>query len=69
MCSNVLNLQQLQQEKSPECLMIEMSSGREQMVRLKFEVKNLSDTDYWTKSDPYLCICRPARTGDGKVKV
>jgi len=39
------------------------------MVRLRFEGRKLEDLDFWTKSDPYLTLSRPAKTGSGVVQV
>jgi len=39
------------------------------MVILKFEGKKLEDLDFWTKSDPYLTLSRPAKHGPGRVQV
>jgi len=39
------------------------------MVRIKFEGRNLEDLDFFTKSDPFLILSRPARNGAGFVKV
>jgi len=39
------------------------------MVRIRFEGKKLADCDFWTRSDPYLLICRPNRTGKGLIHV
>ena len=39
------------------------------MVRLKFEGRKLEDLDFWTKSDPFLIISRPARNGLGFAQV
>ena len=33
------------------------------MVKIRFEGKNLADCDFWTKSDPYLVLSRPASKG------
>ena len=33
------------------------------MVRLKFEGRKLEDLDFWTKSDPFLTLNRPAKNG------
>merc|ERR1712168_565523 len=46
-----------------------MSIKRQQMVILKFEGKKLEDLDFWTKSDPYLTLSRPAKHGPGTVQV
>jgi len=46
-----------------------MSINRQQMVILKFEGKKLEDLDFWTKSDPYLTLSRPAKHGPGTVQV
>ena len=37
------------------------------MVRLRFEEKKLEDLDFWTKSDPYLTLSRPAKNGSGAI--
>ena len=34
-----------------------------QMVKIRFEGKNLADCDFFTKSDPYLIISRPSSRG------
>ena len=39
------------------------------MVRLKFEGRKLEDLDFWTKSDPFLILSRPARNGPGFAQV
>jgi hypothetical protein len=39
------------------------------MVRLRFEGRKLEDLDFWTKSDPYLTLSRPAKNGSGVVQV
>jgi len=39
------------------------------MVRIKFEGRNLEDLDFWTKSDPFLILSRPARNGAGYTQV
>ena len=39
------------------------------MVRLRFEGRNLEDLDFWTKSDPYLALSRPAKNGSGVIQV
>ena len=39
------------------------------MVILRFEGKKLEDLDFWTKSDPYLTLSRPAKHGPGTVQV
>jgi len=39
------------------------------MVKIRFEGKKLADCDFWTRSDPYLLICRPNRTGKGLIHV
>eukprot|EP00091_Calanus_sinicus_P005181 TRINITY_DN15575_c0_g1_i1.p1 TRINITY_DN15575_c0_g1~~TRINITY_DN15575_c0_g1_i1.p1 ORF type:complete len:110 (+),score=20.61 TRINITY_DN15575_c0_g1_i1:166-495(+) len=46
-----------------------MSLRRQQMVRLRFEGRKLEDLDFWTKSDPYLTLSRPAKNGSGAVQV
>ena len=46
-----------------------MSIRRQQMVRLKFEGRKLEDLDFWTKSDPFLTLSRPAENGPGTVQV
>ena len=46
-----------------------MSIKRQQMVILRFEGKKLEDLDFWTKSDPYLTLSRPAKHGPGTVQV
>lgn len=33
------------------------------MVKIRFEGNKLADCDFWTKSDPYLVISRPASRG------
>ena len=39
------------------------------MVKIRIEGKKLADCDFWTKSDPYLLICRPNRAGKGLIHV
>jgi len=39
------------------------------MVKLKFEGRKLEDLDFWTKSDPYLTLSRPDKSGSGYVQV
>ena len=46
-----------------------MSDTNKMMVKIRFEGKKLADCDFWTKSDPYLLICRPSRTGKGLIHV
>merc|ERR1712112_55669 len=46
-----------------------MSIKNQQMVILRFEGKKLEDLDFWTKSDPYLTLSRPAKHGPGTVQV
>eukprot|EP00092_Neocalanus_flemingeri_P001374 GFUD01001466.1.p1 GENE.GFUD01001466.1~~GFUD01001466.1.p1 ORF type:complete len:281 (-),score=70.18 GFUD01001466.1:49-891(-) len=46
-----------------------MSTRKQQMVRLKFEGKGLEDLDFFTKSDPFLILSRPAKNGAGFVQV
>jgi len=50
-------------------LRTEMSDTNKMMVKIRFEGKKLADCDFWTKSDPYLLICRPSRTGKGLIHV
>ena len=50
-------------------LRTEMSHTNKMMVKIRFEGKKLADCDFWTKSDPYLLICRPSRTGKGLIHV
>ena len=39
------------------------------MVRLKFSGRSLHDADFWTTSDPFLVLSRPARNGPEWVQV
>ena len=39
------------------------------MVKIRFEGKNLANCDFWTKSDPYLILSRPKRGGYDFTKV
>ena len=39
------------------------------MVRLRFEGRKLEDLYFWTKSDPYLSLSRPAKNGPGVFQV
>ena len=39
------------------------------MVRLKFSGRSLDDNDFWTTSDPFLVLSRPARDGNEWVQV
>lgn len=39
------------------------------MVRLQFAGRQLTDLDFWTKSDPFLVVNRPSRGGDKFVQV
>ena len=36
---------------------------RQPMVKIRVEGKNLADCDFFTKSDPYLILSRPASRG------
>ena len=36
---------------------------RHPMVKIRVEGKNLADCDFFTKSDPYLILSRPASRG------
>ena len=38
------------------------------MVKIRFEGKNLADLDFFTKSDPYLVLSRPASKGSYDFK-
>jgi len=37
--------------------------AQKEMVRLRFSAKNLADLDFFSKSDPFLEVSRPARQG------
>jgi len=40
-----------------------MALNSQPMVKIRFEGKNLADCDFFTKSDPYLVLSRPASKG------
>jgi len=44
-------------------------TGGQNMVKIRFEGKNLANCDFWTKSDPYLILSRPKRGGYDFTKV
>jgi len=46
-----------------------MSVRDPNMVKVRFEGKNLANCDFWTKSDPYLILSRPKRGGYDFTKV
>ena len=46
-----------------------MSTESQKMARIRFEGKGLDDCDFWTTSDPFLVLSRPARTGSDWVQV
>ena len=46
-----------------------MSLNCKNMVRIRFEAKGIDDCDFWTTSDPFLFLSRPARTGSDWVQV
>lgn len=39
------------------------------MVRLSLSGRGLADLDFWTKSDPFLTLSRPNRSGTGLVQL
>jgi len=46
-----------------------VTAGGQNMVKIRFEGKNLANCDFWTKSDPYLILSRPKRGGYDFTKV
>ena len=46
-----------------------MSLNCQKMIRIRFEAKGIDDWDFWTTSDPFLVLSRPARTGSDWVQV
>ena len=44
-------------------IILETMALNQAMVKIRFEGKNLADCDFWTKSDPYLVLSRPASKG------
>jgi len=46
-----------------------LSRKQQSMVRLQFEGRKLEDLDFWTKSDPYLTLNRPSKSGPGFVQI